>query len=271
MIRTDFHTHSDFSGDSKASMQSMIEGAVSKGLQTICFTEHNDPDFTYLKPEEEGMFDLDTPAYIEKASQYKEAYAGKINVLHGVELGIQEHLGDTLSKYARAFPFDFIIASSHLCEGMDPYFPEFFEGRSVKDAFRSYFESIDRCIRIMPDFDVYGHLDYVVRYAPSGSKEYFAKDYTDIFESIFRYLIQNGKGIEVNSGGFSRGLTEPNPCTELLKMYQKMGGEIITIGSDAHAPENLIKHFDKIETILTHCGYRYYTVFANRKPDFIRL
>ena len=111
MIRTDFHTHSDFSGDSKASMQSMIEGAVSKGLQTICFTEHNDPDFTYLKPEEEGMFDLDTPAYIEKASQFKEDYAGKINVLHGVELGIQEHLGKALSEYARAFPFDFIIAS----------------------------------------------------------------------------------------------------------------------------------------------------------------
>ena len=48
-----------------------------------------------------------------------------------------------------------------------------------------------------------------------------------------------GKGIELNTGGFKYGLGHPNPCEDIIKRYKELGGEIITLGSDAHKCESL--------------------------------
>jgi len=271
MIRCDYHMHSSFSGDSESPMEEMLEAGIRKGLQAICITEHNDPDFIYIKEDEKGMFDLDTESYLNKAALVKELYKDKIQLFSGVEIGVQEHIGNKLESYVSSHPFDFVIASSHLCDGMDPYYPEFFEGRSDKEAFRAYFASIDRNIRAFRNFDVYGHLDYVVRYAPNKNHNYHIHDYTDILESILRYLIENGKGLEVNTGGFRAGLGCPNPCIDILKLYRSFGGEIITVGSDAHIPADIAYSFSSIEELLKECGFSYYTMFAKRKPQFVKL
>ena len=73
MIQADYHVHSSFSGDSKSPMEEIIRKAVDLGLKYICFTEHFDYDFPYIKPEEIGMFDLDSPnrlAYQQELLSY---------------------------------------------------------------------------------------------------------------------------------------------------------------------------------------------------------
>ena len=77
--------------------------------------------------------------------------------------------------------------------------------------------------------------------------------------------------IELNTGGYHYGLGEPNPCTAVIRRYRELGGEIITVGADAHSPEKISFAFDKAAKVLSDCGFRYYTVFKNRKPEFIRL
>lgn len=47
-------------------------------------------------------------------------------------------------------------------------------------------------------------------------------------------VIENGKGIELNTGGFKKGMQEFHPCTKALKRYRELGGEILTVGSDSH-------------------------------------
>ncbi len=86
-----------------------------------------------------------------------------------------------------------------------------------------------------------------------------------------RTIIQKGKGIEINTGGFKYGLGHPNPTEEILTRYRELGGEIITIGADAHTPEHIAFDFHKIPQLLTDCGFRYYTVFKERKPFFYKL
>lgn len=269
MLRSDFHMHSNFSGDSKAALGHMIHGAVARGLNTICFTDHNDPSFPYPVPEEEGMFDLDTERYIASLIQTADFYKDKIAIRHGVEIGIQTHIHKELSEYINKYPFDFVIGSSHLCQGMDPYYSKFWEGRSLKECLLSYFEDIHANVHHFTDYDVYGHLDYVVRYAPTQNKEFCFTDYSDILEDILKTIIKHGKGIEVNSAGFRQGLGAPNPCSEILKLYRSLGGEILTVGSDAHKPEDIAADFDRVEALLLSCGFRYYTIFKNRKPEFI--
>ena len=81
----------------------------------------------------------------------------------------------------------------------------------------------------------------------------------------------HGKGIEVNTAGLKYGMNDPNPHHDIIKRYLELGGEIITIGSDAHAPEKIGYDFDRAAQVLKECGFEYYTVFKERKPEYIRL
>lgn len=270
-IKADYHLHTCFSGDSTAPMEDMILKGIELGLTSMCFTDHMDMDYVYYNPEEEGMFELNTDSYLYELARYKEKYAGKIRLLFGVELGVQPHLRRELALYAKSYEFDFIIASSHLCNRKDPYFPSFYDGRTDEEAYEEYFSSILDNLKSFSNFDIYGHLDYVVRYGRTKDAHYSYEKYRDILDEILKTLIENEKGLEVNTGAISYGLRELNPCTGILKRYRELGGEIITIGSDAHTPEAIARGFDQAADILTSCGFRYYTTFEKRVPEFHRI
>lgn len=269
-IKADFHMHSNYSGDSHTPMEAMVQQAIKCGLTHICFTEHYDPDFVYQDGEPE-IFNLNTDSYLYELLQMKNKYQDQIKVLFGIELGLQPHLKRELAVYSKGFDFDFIIGSSHICNRKDPYYPSFFEGRSEDEAHHEYFENVLESIKKTPYFDVYGHLDYVVRYGPTKNSQYTYAKHKDVIDQILTHLIEEEKGIELNTGGFRHGLGEPNPCIDILKRYHELGGEIITIGSDAHTPEDVAGNFDKAADILTTCGFKYYTVFEGRVPEFLKI
>ena len=114
-------------------------------------------------------------------------------------------------------------------------------------------------------------MDYVVRYGKNREKEYAYSKFSDEIDMILKYLIEHGKGIELNTSGLKYGLPFAHPCPEILKRYRELGGEIITIGADAHKPEHIAYDFEKVKSILTDCGFKYYTEFLKRKPVFKQL
>lgn len=270
MVKSDFHMHSYHSGDSKSPTEEMIKQSIAKGLTDICFTEHQDMDFIYTDQDWPGKFEVKTEEYLNEVIPLSVKYQNQINVGHGVELGLQPHLADRLHEYVQKYDFDFVIGSSHLCHRKDPYYSVFFEGRTEKEAFGEYFESILENINLINDFDVYGHLDYVARYAPD-SFIYNPAEYFDIFEEIFKKLSYAGKGIELNTGGFFSKLGNTNPCGEIVKFYRECGGEIITVGADAHVPERIAYGFDKAYEMLIESGFNHYCIYKKRKPVFIAL
>lgn len=270
-IKADYHLHTSFSGDSEAPMEDMILKGIELGLTSMCFTEHMDMDYVYIKPEEEGMFELNTDSYLYDFIRFKEKYADKIQLFFGVELGVQPHLRRELAVYSKSYDFDFIIASSHLCNRKDPYYPYFYEGRSDEEAYREYFLSILDNLKAFSNFDIYGHLDYVVRYGRTKDADYSYDKYRDILDKILETLIEKEKGLEVNTGAISYNLRDLNPCTDILKRYRELGGEIITIGSDAHEPSAITRGFDRAAEVLTSCGFKYYATFEKRMPEFHRI
>lgn len=266
-ILTDYHLHSSFSGDSRAPMEQMIERGLALGLKTMCFTEHMDKNVV-----DDGLnFEVDMDAYQEGFYRLKEKYRGQIELLFGIELGIETRYQKFLEEFSAAYDFDFIIGSSHIVDGVDPYWASYYEGRTEEAAYRRYFESIQENLAVFSNIDVYGHLDYVVRYGPNKNKYYSYEKYRDLIDPILRTLIEKGIGLEVNSGGYKRGLGVPNPCREVIQAYRSLGGEIVTVGSDAHAPEQIADEFARIQEILLECGFRYYTVFRDRKPEFLKI
>ena len=270
-IISDCHLHTSFSGDSETPMEDMILQGIKQGLKTMCFTEHNDFGFPDSPDGPGTMFLLNADSYLFDLIKYRDKYADQIRVLFGVELGLQPSVMRENAVFAKSYDFDFIIGSSHLCNGADPYYSYFYEGRSEEAAYREYFESIAENIKKFSNFDVYGHLDYVVRYGPNKDKDYSYEKYKDILNYILELLVEKGKGIEINTGGIDKGLRDLHPCMEVVKRYKELGGEIITIGSDAHDTTRIAQHFDRVSDMLKACSFEYYTIFEKRLPEFHRL
>ena len=263
----DMHMHCHFSGDSTAHPHDIAQKAFDIGLAGICFTDHLDLDYK----ETPGFFDLDIPAYQKEIQRLKNSFDSQLDIRWGIELGLQPYLSERNNQIITGYPFDFVIGSTHVIKQVDIYFPAYYEGREEDDCYREYFEETLKNAQSDVDFDVYGHLDYIVRYGPNKDARYSYEKYRDIFDSLLKTIIENGKGIEINTGGIKYGLKALHPTTAVLKRYRELGGEIITIGSDAHTPENLTHHFSRAESVLKECGFQYYTIFKERKPTFIRL
>lgn len=268
-ILWDCHMHSSFSADSDTDMENMIKNAISRGLEGVCFTEHLDPD--YPPTPDQQVFHLEVEAYADRLAFLKEKYKDSITVNFGIEYGLQPHLKKYFSEQLSRFPFDFVIGSSHVVHGQDPYYGEYFKNREEARGYREYFESILENLDVFSEMDVYGHIDYIVRYGPNKNLYYSYERYQDILDEILRTLVRKNIGIELNTGGYHYGLGEPNPCTAVIRRYRQLGGEIITVGADAHSPEKIAFAFDKATDVLIDCGFRYYTIFKNRTPEFIPL
>lgn len=273
MILSDYHMHSHYSGDSKTPTIDMINKSIELGLKNICFTEHYDPLFPCYKEEEKGMFDLDLDKYLSFANKCKadSNLQSNINVNFGMELGIYPGIYDICREITSNNTFDFIICSSHTAGKIDPYYPEYWNNYSTIEGATIYFEEILENINNFKEFDVYGHLDYCLRYTNSTLEERMLQNYKDVIHEIFKVLIENGKGIEINSGGKRSKIKEFNPSLDYIKMYKEMGGEIITFGSDAHDPSNIAFASNDATEVLKSAGFKYYSIFKNRKPEFINL
>lgn len=269
-IKADYHVHSEFSGDSQAPMKSMIEKAISLGLTRICFTDHIDYDYPkqYLDGARPFEFDMDT--YFHKIHTLQAAYRKDIKVLAGVELGVRPYLAPRLNKLVESYPFDFVIASSHLIGSYDPYFQDYWESiQNDGDAgICQYFDSIIENVEAFTNFDVYGHLDYVVRYVPNKDFHYEPAKYQEHIDRLLRAIIKAGRGIEVNTAGLKYGLPFAHPKEELLKRFFELGGKYITIGSDGHKPEHLGYDFEKEGDALEKLGITQYAVFEQRELFF---
>ena len=270
-VNADFHLHTYFSGDSDTPMEEMILKGIDLGLSEMCFTEHMDLDYPVSEADPCGKFECNIDSYLYELLHLRTKYEDRIRILFGLELGLQPHLMRRHAILTKSYDFDFIIGSSHLCNGKDPYYPSFYENRPEEEAYGEYFQSIIDNIKKFKNFDVYGHLDYVVRYGPNKDLNYSYAGYRHLLDSVLTLLIDEGKGIEVNTGGLCKGLKDLHPCTDIIRRYKELGGEIITIGSDAHKPEDIARDFDRAARVLLDCGFKYYTTFANRLPEFHRI
>lgn len=261
-MKADFHMHTVFSKDGEATPEEMIQEAIRRGLRTICITDHHDLDYT------EPGFEIDFEAYFPTLQGLQEKYRDQIEILIGMEFGLQKHLGKECDKLATEYPFDFILGSVHLIDGQDPYYRTYFDDKTDEEGYRRGFEVILEGVRTTDHFDSLGHVDYFVRYGKHQAKEYSYIKFADYLDAILKHLIENGKALELNTGGWKYGLSFAHPHQDVLRRYKELGGEMITIGSDAHNVVHLAYDFERVKDYLEACGFKYYTEFRQRKPHF---
>lgn len=266
-LRADTHVHSSFSTDSDADMEEVVRAAIASRLDILCFTDHIDWDY----PVPDLIFDFNIDDYFERIRELKKRYGGRIKLLAGVELGMQPHLGNRYQKLLAGHPFDFAIGSQHLVDGLDPYYPETFEGRDVSVVYRHYFEETYENVKAFHDFDSMGHLDYIVRYGAKKKNVYTYRRYADIIDEILKLLVRYNIALEINTCGLRKAVGATNPHPDILKRYRELGGTLVTMGSDAHQSTFLGYKFDKAAEILKSCGFTHFVYFEKREPQFVKL
>ena len=274
MLLADTHTHTGFSSDSKAEPVDMLAAAKKAGLSALCFTDHMDLDF----PGDDTLFVFDTKKYFNKLLPLKENAsrdASLPELLLGIELGLRPSrpdLRERMNTLLVAHPFDFVIGSTHVVDELDPYYKEYWE--LPGDRLLRYFEDIRTNVAEHTNFDSLGHLDYIIRYLPDSVsliKDYAVRDYMDLIDETLRTLVSRGQALEVNTAGLRKGLSFPHPKAEILTRYLELGGELITLGSDAHTPSDVGADIKKTAELLKTCGFKYYAVYKMRTPIMVSL
>ena len=259
----DFHMHSYVSFDGHDTAENMVLAARKAGLKEICFTDHMDYD--PLNSGQKLNFDI-----ADYNREYDSLEMPGLTIRRGFEFGMLPDNQDQFKKDLNRRNWDFVIGSVHFVDGLDVYFPEYWEGKTPYQAILHSFEETLTCVRVHDDFDVLGHLTYLGKcHANPEKTPILYKDYRELTDEIFKVLVEKGKGIECNTSGLdSCGAFLPD--AEYLRRFKELGGEIVTVGSDAHHSNRVGQYCCEAAKIVQEI-FGYVCTFAERKPCFHRL
>jgi histidinol-phosphatase (PHP family) len=273
----DYHVHTDYSDDSDYPMEDVVKDAIRLGMDEICFTDHVDygakvdwdsgEEIPYCNGH--AMVNVDYPTYVEEIRSLGERYGRRLAIKMGLEFGMQKHTIPQFEALYRRYPFDFIILSVHQIEDKGFWSQEFQQGRTQKEYNERYYEELLYLVRHYQNYSVLGHLDLVLRYDKQGIYPFhYVKHYV---EEILAEVIKNGKGVEINTSSHRYGVADSTPSKKILTMYHEMGGEILTLGSDSHAPAHLGTYMEESKKLLKEIGFRSFCTYEKMQPVFHEL
>ena len=259
----DFHMHSRVSFDGHDSGAMLARAALSRGLKEICFTDHLD----YDPLEQMGCLAFDTDAY---NAEYDSLEVPGLTIRRGMEFGMTPDNRELFRQDLQRRPFDFVLGSIHFVDDLDVYFEPWWRGKTVFEAERRYLESTLECVRIHDDFDVLAHLTYVSKtHCHPAPRPLPYSEHREIIDEILKVVASKGKGLEMNTSGMDRcgGFL---PTADYFRRFRELGGEIVTVGSDAHNAARVGQYaFDVCEIFRDIFGY--VCTFENRQPIFHKL
>jgi histidinol-phosphatase (PHP family) len=238
-------------------MDVMAKGAVQAGLSALCVTDHFDT-WSSFDPE------LHRVAF----EAVRAVVSDRLTFLRGVELGEGHTLGARAETLLLAGgPLDFVLGSCHcIHDKSDFYDMPRMDRTECLTLIAEYLEELLAMIR-WGRFDVLGHLTYPLRYMVG--RDGIAVDFApfhDVLRALFRALIEGGHGLEVNVSNLRRPGGFPMPDLPLLKLYRACGGEIVTVGSDAHRAREIGAYIREGCALLREAGFKRVAVYENRRP-----
>ena len=270
----DYHVHSEYSDDSTYPLEQVIRDAIGMGMDEICITDH--VDYGIKKDWDAGeeiayrgsqpLANVDYPRYMAALRDMQSRYGDRIRIRVGLEFGIQTHTIPQFRALLTRYPLDFVILSIHQVENQEFWTQEFQRGRTQREYNERYYEELLAVVQQYQGYSVLGHLDLITRYDEQGV--YPFERVRPLVEAILRRVIADGKGIEVNTSSHRYGLTDTTPSVAILQLYRELGGTILTIGSDSHAPAHLGTYIGEARALLRELGFRQFCTFERMQPVF---
>ena len=246
MLKQDYHIHCELSPDSTAALDVVCSQAYRLGLEEVAFTDHYEliEGVTARGSIRREYLEISR----EKLLACRSRWEGRIRVVFGIDLG-QCHKQPEAASHRDLSLFDY---REEDCEALGETY-----ARELLEIARA------------GDYDCLSHLDLIRRYPAFQGVSLRMEDHMELVEESLKQVVRRGKGIEINTTAGS--LAEPLPSLAILKAYRRLGGEIVTTGSDAHRAEDVAKGFDRAEELLREAGFSYAARYKERKPYFVKL
>lgn len=268
MIPFDLHTHCTLSFDGKSSAEDMVKRAVELGIKHYALTDHIDlGEF----PDKDFDLEATVAGAKEQIPALQKKYAESTELLYGVELGQAVHDRELTEKLLAENDYDFVIGSTHFIRGHEDFYFLNYTDTDVPELMRLYFEELLETAE-WGRFDIMGHITYPLRYITGEHGiNVDLSEYGSIIDEILRTLIRNGKGIEINTSGLRQKYGRMFPDADTVRRYRELGGEILTVGSDAHCTDDLGKGIAEGIKLAKDIGFDKIAYYKRREVHFIAI
>lgn len=258
----DFHIHSKVSFDGHNSGLQLAQAALDAGLKEICFTDHMD----YIRNARSQPM-IFTPE--EYSREYDGLELPGLLIRRGVEYGLYDNNQAQLKLDLARREYDFVLGSVHFVDDLDVYFAQYWEGKTVQEAERRFLEETLNCVRLHEDFDVLAHLTFLSKAKANPTHSVIRyENHRELIDEILQTLAVKGKGLELNTSGLDRcgGYL---PTADYFRRFKELGGQIVTVGSDAHRTDRVGQYTQDACRLLQDI-FGYVCTFQNRQPIFHR-
>ena len=257
----DTHVHTDNSPDGHHSAMYMCECAEMAGLRAIAFTDHVEADF--YRRDHYDRVALQSFIDVTKA---RSAFRGKLLVCAGVELGQPMYDVATSEEILANLPYDMVIGSVHNFQNEQDFMYLDYSQWDITDLMNKYFDELIKLAR-WAKFDPLAHMTYPLRYivGEHGIPVDMSK-FSDKVDEILSLLVKNEKALEINTSGLRQKLGKTMPEEDVVRRFKQLGGEFVTVGSDAHYAKDIGAGVDVGMEIAQRSGFDCVTLFQNRQP-----
>jgi histidinol-phosphatase (PHP family) len=268
----DLHVHSTCSVDGGSSILDYGRQAEALGLAEIGFCEHVD-----LDTRDRGFDYLDIVHYDREISAARSAIRG-VHLKQGVEITYQAKLESGINAWLTGHAWDYVVTSVHLVDYADGWalvsepssVSTYFATHTQDEVYRPYFEELLRAARSGLG-DLLGHFDLVKRYGVERFGSFQPDTFEEEIRAVLRAAIASGTGLELNTSGWRQAPGECYPALPVLRWYRELGGEIVTVGSDAHHRRQLAAGIPKALELIRASGFQAIATFEERHLRWIDL
>jgi histidinol-phosphatase (PHP family) len=248
-------------------MDDYVEAAITAGLDEIGLSDHSPiyhlGDDPHARPGT-AMSQHELPCYFQEMIEVRARFAGRITVRLGVEsdyvLGWDEHYRQLWAQY----PLDYAIGSVHWLDQWSIFDSRLPAGREAGDVYDDYLRTTQAAAR-SGAYQIIGHLDCL-----KTRGHICDLSITPLLEETVRVLAETGVAIELNTSGWRKDIAACYPRAELLECCFHYGVPV-TLGSDAHRPEDVAGGFADALEVLRAVGYRELATFAERQRRMVPL
>jgi histidinol-phosphatase (PHP family) len=254
----DYHTHTNRCGHASGTVEEYIETALLNKIHEIGFSDH--APLPESMSEGYTMPASEVEPYIASIEEYRERYKNRIAVKLGFEVDFP--LTDGFDRrYFSDRRIDYLIGSCHFIDGWPFDHPDFTDGyrdRDIDDIYASYY-SVTESLAVSKLFDVIGHFEIIKKFGHRPKR-----DFSPSIEKIARIMAANSLTAEINTAGMIHPVREMYPSDRIIQIFFNCNVPI-TIGSDAHRPDQVGNLFPEAIGKITRAGYRKISGFSKRK------
>lgn len=255
-IIADTHCHSNHSHDASDTLESMCEEAVGKGLKVLCTSEH-----IFLDHRDVGYGYFDLEAYLAEVARCRVLFRGQLEVLSGVEFS-ETHLYPEAFKLMNKAPIDMLVGALHWLNKGFFGSPKVLVSMTKDTLIQTYYEELYKMVSI-GGFDTLAHMDLLKRYIPIDEA-----NVSEPMRKVLKSLVDQNIALELNTSTIRKDQCQPAASYALVDAYLKLGGQRLTVGSDAHCLKDIGGDFDKIpRRYLPFIGYFRKRVFVYSQND----